>query len=139
MATVLAAMLLFLGAAAQDAPGDLPLERTISGQTLVSKNTPAVWLEFDRAFLHAGGQRFILDEVLMVRLVHLADAHKRHELMIIYLEDLAPTGFTVEALAEGGGSAAQFPRLSDELLKRASGGLRIRRAEAAAAGGKAAR
>ena len=57
--------------------------------------------------------------MMYVRLVHLLDAKKRKELMIIYGEDLAPTGFTAADLAEGGKSRAQWPALENGLIERA--------------------
>ena len=58
-------------------------------------------------------------EMMTRRLVHLPDAEKRKELMIIYAEDLAPTGFAAADLREGGKAAAEWPRLERELLERA--------------------
>ena len=40
--------------------------------------------------------------MMYVRLVHLLDEQKRKELMIIYGEYLAPTGFSVADLSQGG-------------------------------------
>jgi hypothetical protein len=57
--------------------------------------------------------------MMYVRLVHLLDANKRKELMIIYGEDLAPTGFTAAELAEGGKARAQWQALENALVARA--------------------
>jgi hypothetical protein len=57
--------------------------------------------------------------MMYVRLVHLLDAKKRKELMIIYGEDLAPTGFTARDLAQGGKARAQWPALENGLIERA--------------------
>jgi hypothetical protein len=57
--------------------------------------------------------------MMYVRLVHLLDAKKRKELMIIYGEDLAPTGFTAAGLVEGGKSRDQWPALESGLIERA--------------------
>jgi len=46
-----------------------------------------------------------------VRLVHLLNAQKRKELMIIYGEDLAPTGLTASDLREGGNAHLSGPPL----------------------------
>jgi len=46
-----------------------------------------------------------------VRLVHLLNAQKRKELMIIYGEDLAPTGLTASDLREGGNAHLSWPPL----------------------------
>jgi hypothetical protein len=58
-------------------------------------------------------------EMLTRRMVHLPTPDRRKELMIIYAEDLAPTGFAIADLATGGKSAAELPRLERELLQRA--------------------
>jgi hypothetical protein len=60
-----------------------------------------------------------LDEMMYVRLVHLLDKEKRKELMIIYGEYLAPTGFTAAELSEGGKAHDQWQGIADALLERA--------------------
>jgi len=57
--------------------------------------------------------------MMYVRLVHLLDDHKRKELMIIYGEDLTPTGFTVADLQEGGKAHDQWPAIEKGLIERA--------------------
>jgi len=57
--------------------------------------------------------------MMYVRFVHLLDEKKRKELMIIYGEDLAPTGFTAADLAEGGKSRDHWPALEAALIDRA--------------------
>jgi hypothetical protein len=54
-----------------------------------------------------------------VRLVHLLDAEKRKELMIIYGEDLASTGFTATGLQEKGKARDQWPDIEKGLIERA--------------------
>ena len=56
---------------------------------------------------------------MYVRLVHLLDEQKRKELMIIYGEDLAPTGFTAADLKKGGKAYDQWPVSENGLVKRA--------------------
>ena len=80
-----------------------------------------------REFLSAKGYRFASDELLWQRLVHLTDETKRHELMVIYMEDLGGTGLTAADLAPGGKSAARWEELSKGLLERATKGLKISR------------
>ena len=66
------------------------------------------------------GKGYIMPAGMMyVRFVHLLDAKKRKELMIIYGEDLAPTGFTAADLVEGGKSHEQWPALENGLIERA--------------------
>lgn len=80
-----------------------------------------------REFLSAKGYRFASDELLWQRLVHLTDETKRHELMVIYMEDLGGTGLTAADLAPGGKAAARWDELSKGLLERATKGLKISR------------
>jgi len=54
-----------------------------------------------------------------VRLVHLLDEQKRKELMIIYGEDLAPTGLTVADLKKGGKAFDQWQVIEKGLVDRA--------------------
>jgi hypothetical protein len=58
-------------------------------------------------------------EMLNLRLVNLLDDKGRKELMIIYSEDLAPTGFSAADLAPGGHGADQWPVIEQALIKRA--------------------
>jgi hypothetical protein len=57
-------------------------------------------------------------EMLSRRLVHLPDADRRKELMIIYAEDLAPLGFSASDLGTGGKAAGELPRLQRDALAR---------------------
>jgi hypothetical protein len=54
-----------------------------------------------------------------VRLVHLLDSQKRKELMIIYGEDLAPTGFSAADLGEGGKAREQWPAVEQRVIENA--------------------
>jgi hypothetical protein len=74
--------------------------------------------EHIEALVRAQGYR-IPEAMMYVRLVHLLDKEKRKELMIIYGEDLAPTGFTAAKLSEGGKAHDRWPSIADELLERA--------------------
>jgi hypothetical protein len=66
---------------------------------------------------------------MWVRLVHLLDATKRKELMIIYAEDLAPTGFTAAQLDEGGPEHAKWAPIGDALIRRAEQSITISAAD----------
>jgi hypothetical protein len=57
--------------------------------------------------------------MMSVRLVHLLDKQKRKELMIIYGENLTPTGFTAADLKKGGKAENNWPIIEDDLLVRA--------------------
>jgi hypothetical protein len=63
--------------------------------------------------------------MLYVRLVHLLDERKRKELMIIYGEDVASSGFTAAELHEGGAAYAQWPGIEKDLIARAEGKMKI--------------
>jgi hypothetical protein len=53
-----------------------PITRTVSGQVLTSKDTPAVRLEFDKAFKYAGSQSFVLYGVANAEQHFFVDAGK---------------------------------------------------------------
>jgi hypothetical protein len=57
--------------------------------------------------------------MMYLRLVHLLDERKRKELMIIYGEDLGPTGFSAADLSKGGKAFGQWPAIERGLLERA--------------------
>jgi hypothetical protein len=65
------------------------------------------------------------EAMIYVRLVHLLDKEKRKELMIIYGEDLAPTGFTAAELSESGKAHDRWPGIADAMLERAERGITI--------------
>jgi hypothetical protein len=80
-----------------------------------------------RAFLETKGYRMASDDIMSQRLVHLIDEAKRHELMIIYIEDLSGMGLTAADLAEKGRAAAQWGTISKGLLGRAVRGMTVLR------------
>lgn len=80
-----------------------------------------------RAFLEKKGFRMAGDDVLSQRLVHLVDEQKRNELMIIYMEDMAPLKLAAKDFAPGGQAAAQWEETAKALLERAMKGLKIER------------
>jgi hypothetical protein len=57
--------------------------------------------------------------MMYVRLVHLLDEEKRKELMIIYGEDLAPTGLTAAELQKRGKGYERWPGIEKGLIERA--------------------
>jgi len=69
------------------------------------------------AMLEAAGYR-LPPETLNVRLVYLPDPDKRTELMLIYMEDLKPSGFAAADLRRGGKAAGQLPALENAILER---------------------
>ena len=68
------------------------------------------------ALIRAKGYK-IPANMMYVRLVHLLDAEKRKELMSIYGEDSASTGFTAADLREGGKAQGQWPTLQKGLIE----------------------
>ncbi len=58
------------------------------------------------------------DDFAYARLVHIPDDASRKELLIIFMEDLAPTGWTGEALREGGEHEGRWPEVEDAHLDR---------------------
>src|ERR1700732_4827539 len=70
------------------------------------------------ALIRAKGYKIPAD-MMYVRLVHLLNAEKRKELMIIYGEDLASTGFAAADLREGGKASGQWAALEKGLIERA--------------------
>jgi hypothetical protein len=65
--------------------------------------------------------------MMYVRLVHLLDERKRKELMIIYGEDLAPTGLSAADLSQGGKAFGQWPAIEKDLLERAKKKITLER------------
>jgi len=82
------------------------------------KTHPGSDREHIEALIRAKGYKMPAG-MMYVRLVHLLDAAKRKELMIIYGEDLAATGFTAADLQENGKARAEWPSLESGLIARA--------------------
>jgi hypothetical protein len=66
--------------------------------------------------------------MMYVRFVHLLDEQKRKELMVIYGEDLAPTGFTAADLKKGARAYDQWPVIEKSLVERAEKKIAIEEA-----------
>ena len=64
-------------------------------------------------------------DLMWVRLVHLLDATKRKELMIIYAESLAPTGYTAQQLDKGGSDHSKWAAMAAGLSRRAIQSIQI--------------
>ena len=80
-----------------------------------------------QAFLKSKGYRIVGDDVMLQRLVYMADEGKRNELMIIYMEDLSPLGLTAADLSPNGSAASRREELTKALLERAQKGMKIER------------
>ena len=85
---------------------------------------PGSDVEHVAALLRTKGYR-MPDGMMYVRLVHLLDGRKRQELMIIYAEDVAPTGFSASDLQEGGTAYDRWSTIADGVVQRAEKALVI--------------
>jgi hypothetical protein len=65
------------------------------------------------------------DGMMYVRLVHLLDEPKRKELMIIYGEDVRPSGLSAAELQPGGKAHDRWPEVENSLLQRAEKSVAI--------------
>jgi hypothetical protein len=106
---------------------DSPRHVTIGGldfyvDTWVSANDDKITAGSDaehiKALIRAHGYKMPAG-MMYVRLVHLLNEQKREELMIIYGEDLAPTGFAAADLKKGGKEYDQWPAIEKSLVERA--------------------
>jgi hypothetical protein len=82
--------------------------------------------EHIRALIRSKGYK-LPAAMMSVRLVHLLDEQKRKELMIIYSEDVASSGFSAADLSEGGKAHDRWPAIADALLERAKQRITLRR------------
>jgi hypothetical protein len=84
-------------------------------------------LEHIKALIRAHGYTMPAG-MMYVRFVHLLDEQKRKELMVIYGEDLSPTGFTAADLKKGGRAYDQWPVIEKSLVERAEKKIAIEEA-----------
>jgi hypothetical protein len=112
---------------------DSPRHATIGGldfyvDTWVSANddkvTPGSDAEHIKTLIRAHGYKMPAG-MMCVRLVHLLNEQKRKELMIIYGEDLAPTGFAAAKLKKGGKGYDRWPAIEEGLVARAENKITI--------------
>ena len=87
------------------------------------KARPGSDVEHLRALLRSQGYS-LPSGMMQVRLVHLMHG-KRKELMIIYGEDLANTGFNAEGLQKGGPARDHWTSMQNGLIQRAEQQIRI--------------
>ncbi len=83
------------------------------------KPTPASDEEHIRNLIDAKGYTMPVG-MIYVRLVHLLDDQKRKELMIIYAEDVAPSGYAAVDLRENGKHHDQLSLIDKGLIERAA-------------------
>lgn len=74
--------------------------------------------------VEAAGYQWPQDE-MSVRLVYLPDEQKRTELMIIYVENLKPTGLTAADLMPGGKGVEQWTELQKGLIEQAARRVKV--------------
>ena len=106
---------------------DSPQHTTIGGldfyvDTWVRPNDAATRPGSDREHIQTliGVKGYKMPAGMMyVRLVHLLDEQKRRELMIVFGEDLAPTGLSVAELQQGGSAYPRWPMIAKRLVERA--------------------
>lgn len=65
-------------------------------------------------------------DLMYVRLVHLTDATKRKELMVIYAESLAGSGHTAAQLDKGGKDHDKWATIANALIRRGERSITIR-------------
>ena len=64
-------------------------------------------------------------ERMSVRLVHLVDESRRKELMVIYAEDLAPSGYTAAQLRDGEEPRPEWKVVEKGLVERAMSRIKL--------------
>jgi hypothetical protein len=69
------------------------------------------------------------NDFMYVRLVHLTDATKRKELMIIYAESLAGSGYTAAQLDKGGAQHVRWAAIENALIRRGEQSVTMRAIE----------
>ena len=112
---------------------DSPRHTTIGGldfyvDTWVSAGTAMPEQGSDEAHFYSllASHGYRREDLMSVRLVHL-DPARRKELMIIYSENLAPTGYTALQLKDGGKNHGKWAAIEDGLIRRAEQGITIMR------------
>lgn len=116
---------------------DSPHHLTMAGwdfyvDTYVRPREEAIEAGSDREHIEAmiRKQGYIMPAGMMyVRLVHLLDEQKRKELMIIYGEDLRPSGFSANEFEKEGKAHQDWARIEQSLLKRAEEKIKIQPTE----------
>jgi hypothetical protein len=88
------------------------------------KTTPGSDLEHIQSLIRSQGYTFSAG-MMVVRLVHLLDEQKRKELMIIYAEDLVPSGLTAAELKKDGKTCEQWPKVENGAVDRATSTIKI--------------
>ena len=90
-----------------------------------AKDEPGSDSEHIKKLIRAKGYK-LPAAMMSVRLVHLLDEKKRKELMIIYSEDVATTGFSAADLRPGGKAHDRWPAIENGLIARAKQRISLR-------------
>lgn len=99
--------------------------RPISITAMRSRARPESDTAKAQTFLQSKGYNFSGDDFFNRRFVHLADEAKRYELLIVYMEDMAGTGFKAADFSKEGKAADRWPEVSKEMLGRALKGFKV--------------
>ncbi|MCH9027630.1 MAG: hypothetical protein IIA05_11015 [Proteobacteria bacterium] len=81
------------------------------------KRKPGTDGSLARQFVLSKGYTFP-EDFAYARLVYLTDASRRKELMIIFIDDLAPLGLTASDLTEDGEETERWPEIEKKLLDK---------------------
>ncbi|HEY0564268.1 MAG TPA: hypothetical protein VGC88_01720 [Terriglobales bacterium] len=112
---------------------DSPRHATIAGLDFYLDT----WVRPNNAPIDAGSDREHIERLIRakgltmptnmayVRLVHLLDDQKRKELMIIYGEDLAPTGLSAADLDEHGKARDKWAAIEKDVIDRGERSIRL--------------
>lgn len=65
------------------------------------------------------------DEIRMSRYLRILDATRKSELILFYMEPLAPTGFTLADFVEGGSGAIVFDQFSAAITARSAKAFQV--------------
>ena len=94
-------------------------EFIVDGGLMRTQSTSRAGSDRERVFEILKSKGFLLPIGMMYRrMVHLPTPDQRKELMIIYAENLAPTGYAVDDLVQGGKAAKEWSALAQALTHR---------------------
>ncbi len=79
------------------------------------------------AFLESKGYHMMTGDALSERLMYLTDDTKRNMMVITYLEDMSGMDFNAIDFLKGGSAVARWDKVSGDLLKRATKGVKVSR------------
>lgn len=97
---------------------------TVPNVSATLKQNPDTDAAHAAAFLEGKGYRHG-EDVMFQRFIRVVDEAKRHEFILIYIEDLSGSGLTAADLTKGGRAAAQRDRVLQELQDRALKSLEV--------------